>query len=233
VRKLAPAERVQGNAERLAGRQFDAVSGVSLGIVRQPAREVRKLETLGMTVDAWATATNAQLSAAALQMRDEMPEDTAARLFGDGLGRASTWRKALNSFDAQQSGALWATATGLMALWWGRGREVSGRDDFQTQAMAAIDERTTETCLLVHGQIRDLNKPFVLRGTPRYADKIQNPPFHWYCRTATVLYVPEFEDIGITTQAMVEAARAELRARRETGRRDEIHPAHATSKRGR
>jgi hypothetical protein len=47
------------------------------------------------------------------------------------------------------------------------------------QAIAAIDERTTECCLLVHGQAVPMGATFTLEGEPRYADEQEAPPFHW------------------------------------------------------
>lgn len=104
------------------------------------------------------------------------------------------------------------------------------RQEFLKQAIAAIDERTTDCCLQVHGQVQPLKEPFKLSGTPRYADELQEPPFHWNCRTAMALVTPEDADDQLS-QDMREAARAERDARETTGRRDEIHPASATSRR--
>lgn len=108
------------------------------------------------------------------------------------------------------------------------GQEIPG---LEKQAVAAIDENTTDCCLRVHGQIQPLASPYDLKGRPRFADKIAFPPFHWNCRTSSTAYHRDFErGARITTQDMVEAARAERRARRD-GSREEIHPAHATSRR--
>jgi len=79
------------------------------------------------------------------------------------------------------------------------------------QAVAAIDAKTTETCLNVHGQVQPFDKPFRLVGEPKFASKIDFPPFHWHCRTVFVLYHPDYDD-GLTAQ-MRAAARAELAAR--------------------
>jgi hypothetical protein len=82
----------------------------------------------------------------------------------------------------------------------------------------------------VHGQVVDLDKPFHLTGQPRFAQYVDNPPFHWSCRTATALVRPQDAEDGLT-QAMIDAARAELAARAATGKRVEIHPASALSRR--
>lgn len=103
--------------------------------------------------------------------------------------------------------------------------------EFRRQAIAAIDERTTETCLRVHGQVVGLNEDFRLTGTPRFADRLRHPPFHWYCRTSVALVRVKDTDDSLTRE-MRDAARAELKAREVTGKRVEIHPAHARSRRG-
>lgn len=121
-----------------------------------------------------------------------------------------------------------ALAAGITTWVIGRDRE-PGRVRWGKQTIAAIDERTTDCCLRAHGQIVPLDKKFRLTGTPRYADKLDWTPFHWWCRSSVALYLPEFED-GIT-QEMVGAAQAEITAREETGERVEIHPAHARSRR--
>lgn len=108
--------------------------------------------------------------------------------------------------------------------------QVSGAGaEYARQAVAAIDERTTDCCLKVNGQIASLDGDFNLTGTPRFADHVHAPPFHWFCRTATALVRVDAADDALT-RSMREAARAELAARRD-GSRKEIHPAHASSKR--
>lgn len=83
--------------------------------------------------------------------------------------------------------------------------------NFQKQAVAVIDNRTTNCCLLVHGQIQPFDKPFELTGTPRFADKMHWPGFHYFCRTSVALYLPEFDD-GSTEQ-MIKSADAFLTSR--------------------
>lgn len=101
--------------------------------------------------------------------------------------------------------------------------------EYGRQAVAAIDERTTECCLKVNGQIVQMDEMFTLTGTPRYADKMKAPPFHGYCRTAEALVRMKDGEDGLT-RSMRDAAQAELAARAD-GSRKEIHPAHATSRR--
>jgi len=79
---------------------------------------------------------------------------------------------------------------------------------FLRQAVAAIDEKTTDCCLQVHGQVVRMEGRFHLTGTPRFADYMKDPPFHWNCRTSQVLVKPEETDDELT-QAMIEAASLE------------------------
>lgn len=113
------------------------------------------------------------------------------------------------------------------ALWGGFADVVIGAPGaakYQKQAVAVLSEKTTDCCLNVHGQIRDLDQPFDLTGTPRYADKQDWPGFHWWCRTSGVLYKDEF-DFGLTEQ-MRDGARQVL-AERETGENVVRRPADA------
>lgn len=103
------------------------------------------------------------------------------------------------------------------------------------QAIAAIDERTTETCLLVHGQVQPFDAPFELSGKPWdqaqfYGFSDQKPPFHWWCRDTMALVLTS-EANDSMTKRMRDAAEAELLARADKSRQ-EIHPANAFSRRG-
>ena len=98
------------------------------------------------------------------------------------------------------------------------------------QAVAVIDERTTDCCLRVHGQWQAMGDDFTLAGTPRYADTQPRPPFHKWCRTATALVQRKYAADDLTQQ-MRDAARAELNARTQRPRRKVITPANAFSRR--
>lgn len=95
---------------------------------------------------------------------------------------------------------------------------------FSKQAVAALDGKTTDCCLRVHGQIQEWGKPFKLTGTPRFADEMDWPGFHWWCRTSGVLYLPEFDD-GLTAR-MKAGARWFLQQRAE-GKNPDRRPADA------
>lgn len=100
---------------------------------------------------------------------------------------------------------------------------------YKRQAIAAIDERTTDCCLRVNGQIVGLDEMFKLAGTPRFADKLTNPPFHDACRTSVALIHEDDIDDKLTREIR-EASQAEIKAR-EDGSRVEINPADARSRR--
>jgi hypothetical protein len=71
-------------------------------------------------------------------------------------------------------------------------------NDFLRQAIATIDERTTDTCLRAHGQTTEVDGQFKLTGTPRFADEMDRPPFHFYCRTSVALVPREDADDDLT-----------------------------------
>ena len=145
-------------------------------------------------------------------------------------GRASVYRMSGVAAKTQVSNSIW-TASVLAASGLFRRVNQVTQTVYEKQAIAAIDHKTTDCCLRVHGQIQPLDKPFILTGTPRYADKMDSSPFHSNCRTAIALYTKRMETKGITTAEMEDAAQAELRAR-EDGSREDIWPSHATSGRG-
>lgn len=105
-----------------------------------------------------------------------------------------------------------------------------GRETFLKQAVAAIDEKTTDCCLRANGQTQPRNQPFLLVGTPRYADELPGPPFHDWCRTISVLVLAADAGDGVTRR-IIDASRAELDARAERGR-ETIRPAFSASRRG-
>lgn len=78
---------------------------------------------------------------------------------------------------------------------------------------SVINERTTDCCLRAHGQIREVNEPFKLTGTPRFANELMSPPGHWRCRSSITMYHEIFERGGLTTPNMEKSAAAELKRR--------------------
>lgn len=83
------------------------------------------------------------------------------------------------------------------------------------QLIASIGPRTTRTCLAAHGQIREVDEPYVLTEEPRFARKMQFPAFHHNCRSSSVMYHESFEGGGLNTSNMRSSAQAELRRRRQ------------------
>lgn len=136
----------------------------------------------------------------------------------------------LRHSEVTRDGALILAGAALLVTV--RGLQVrETRQQWDKQAIAAIDERTTDCCLRVHGQIQPFEGRFELAGTPRYADSMSWSPFHDWCRTS-VCMIPRAQGADDLTSEMIDAARAEIDARERTGKTAEIHPAHARSRRG-
>jgi hypothetical protein len=227
---------------RLAEKEFDLVSrfypdqppSVERASAQTVARRQEILTGFGQYAGAWLDTFEAQflVELSRLLASGEDPQAIADRLLAEEIaaGRASVWRNGGNLAALESQRGLWEAGAALTGVLYAAGQAQTG-EQWRKQAIAAIDERTTDCCLRVHGQIKDLDKPFELTGAPRFADEMMSPPFHLYCRTAQALWLERFEAAGIPTAQMRDAARAELKAR-EDGSRREIHPAHATSRRG-
>lgn len=214
-------------------RQVLERAGVEVPPVQVPARASQALQTLTGTTWVDLIRNQAVIELGRIQASGEQDEAViAGRLFAEELvdGKASTWRRGRNTLATETLLSLWGAANGMLGGIHEEWQEATG-EPFKRQAIAAIDENTTDCCLRVHGQIVGLDEPFHLTGQPRFGPYIQNPPFHFHCRTSQALYVPAMEKIGVPTAEMRDAARAEREARARTGQRTEIHPAHATSRR--
>jgi hypothetical protein len=85
----------------------------------------------------------------------------------------------------------------------------------QKQWVASIGSKTTDTCLRLHGQIRDVDQPFDVTGEPRFARQVMTAPAHWSCRSSIAMYVPAFEEGAMTTPDMRAAAIAEQNRRED------------------
>jgi hypothetical protein len=118
--------------------------------------------------------------------------------------------------DAIVTAVHWASSL-LTSNWGNTVSKMSNQDKSRIgkMAVAAINSRTTDCCLKVHGQTVAFDDKFNLTGTPRYMDEMDWSPFHHYCRTSITLYYPEYDD-GIT-QSMREEARAEITKRELKG----------------
>lgn len=191
-------------------------------------------ETIAAGVTAWADSARARMKGELLRVGiDADSSDVIARLLAEQItdGRASAYRKSQNSLRLTVDSTLWTAFTALTLALFNAGQRRMPQITWQKQAIAAVDERTTDCCLRVHGQIQPVDGKFNLTGTPRFANRLAHPPFHWYCRSSVVLYHESMEGTGVPTADMRAAARDELDARRRTGRREEIHPAHSISRR--
>ncbi len=129
-----------------------------------------------------------------------------------------------------RDGAKWLTATvsAITANAWKP--SAAAQPVYKRQAIATLDQFTTDCCLRVHTQVVAFDQPFHLVGTPRFADYLMETPFHWNCRSVTAL-VHEADAADKLTRDMRDAANAELEAREKTGKRQEIWPSHARSRR--
>jgi len=125
--------------------------------------------------------------------------------------------------EVSSAAAFWATALLWDAFDYWTTQHSNGTT-FQKQAVAALDNRTTDCCLRAHAQIQPLNKPFHLTGEPRFADYVDWPAFHWWCRTSGVLYLPGFDD-GITDK--MRSGADFFLSERAAGRSPDSNPANA------
>lgn len=82
------------------------------------------------------------------------------------------------------------------------------------QWIASVGPKTTPTCLHLHGQIQDVDKPFDVAYEPRFAREMLSPPAHWFCRSAIAMWHESFEAGALPTPKLREDAKVEL-ARRE------------------
>lgn len=191
----------------------------------------RQIEAYGLTPQPFQSSPDTAVSAVMAEVERQITTAQAmlaggvdeVLIVGDderqGIIRATPVNSALSQ---------WIVTEIMVGLMDGAGRHLGGDGAplFKKQVVAGLDERTTECCLLAHGQVQPLEKPFELRGTPRYADKLDHTPFHNWCRSSVALYIAEYDD-GLTDR-MVESARKILseRAAGGTGYR---HPASATA----
>lgn len=153
--------------------------------------------TLALGSGAWQAAALGLFLAelAQLQAQRAAQDAVIARLITGRDGRASAYQLGENALQLHTRRAVWSAANGAVLTGAGQATRVSGVR-YQKQVHAAIDKRTTDCCRRANGQIQELDAPFVLTGTPRYADRLMSPPFHGYCRTAISLYTPAMERIS-------------------------------------
>jgi hypothetical protein len=129
----------------------------------------------------------------------------------------------IRPYDVITTSAFW-----IAWMFWEGFSDQAGRSnkagEFSKQVVAALDHRTTDCCLQAHGQVVAFQGKFKLTGTPRFADELEWTPFHHYCRTSIVLYLPGYDD-GLT-ERMKQDARKVL-GERAQGVNKYRHPACA------
>jgi len=161
-------------------------------VASQTGESVASIEPIPpMSYDAWQSAASGIFIGEALRLQLAGADDAAlrARLLTGRDGRASAWEMALNSLILATALIVWGSGNGLVVR---MGRAAGERDgvDYEKQAIAHLDARTTPICKAVDRQVQPLDKPFRTTVGPQ-----QNPPFHHRCRTAVVLYHESFERI--------------------------------------
>ena len=197
------------------------------------ARAMAQVYDLPLPVEVYApiheqTAWLALFDAQAAQVRALTLTGEEAAILGDE-GRVGT----LSPGPVVCEGARWLVIAAISGLSHGIDGAISrsGRQgEFVRQAVASIDGRTTNCCLKVHGQVVEMEESFRLTGTPRFADKMRDPPFHNYCRTVWTLVHRRDVDDNLSVR-MRNAAAAELADRAESGKRGLFHYGDATSRR--
>jgi hypothetical protein len=159
-------------------------------VAAQTGRDAPEVDQLQLSYEAWRLAATGIFTSEALRMQAAGADDAAmrARLLTGKDGRSSAWELARNSLSSAIVLLIWSHGNGLVIR---LARAAGDRDgiEYQKQAIAALDSRTTRICRAVNRQIQPLDRPFNTIVGPQ-----MNPPFHHYCRTAVVLYHPSFED---------------------------------------
>lgn len=206
------------------------------GLVAKGASDALDGEQAFMvSTPAWLDRLDTSIATTTAQLRisQASADDIRARLISEtaAAGRQSAWAASGTAAALEETRDVWTYGSALLGAYLFYLNDGEPNVTFEKQAIATIDERTTDCCLRVHGQVQPIDEPFKLDGTPRYADEIQDPPFHWYCRSSETLYHPDFEQVGIPTETMKTQAQKELDARARTGARATIYPSHATSQR--
>jgi hypothetical protein len=175
-------ESLQGKVSGVAGKAVRAASALGIesariqfGVYDIEIPEEWEDPATTYLEDAWSNVVRQQISSvqAAIAARPD-----PIILLGDktrqGLIRPGPVIAAGAGFMAAALASAWALTADRGA------KKADPRADFRRQAIAAVDQRTTDCCLRVHGQVVKMDQPFHLSGTPRYGDRIMSPPFHDY-----------------------------------------------------
>jgi hypothetical protein len=211
------ATKAQENALELASRELTLYMrefGISPRRLAIDRASVAIIESVVQQVPGMLATTRAALTAdlrRGLISGESFPQLVRSVLELDLEDRASAFRRGQTSMElfARRS-VIEANNASRNGVYQDAEELIPG---LQKQAIAVINDRTTETCLRVHGQIREIDEPYHLTGTPRFSDEELYPPFHFRCRSSSVAYHADFEEAGgLTTDAMREAAQEALAA---------------------
>lgn len=203
--------------------------GEALGLGARAA--VAQLAAFGITARAVTDGSQIGigLTAATAQMERQVTAATAMLASGADIEMVignDAQIGVLQPASVTKDAAYWLTWLAWLGFKGVVGR-YGGDRPWYKQAIATLDDKTTDCCLKVHGQIQPLHKDFHLTGEPRYADYLPGPGFHWWCRSAVSLYQEEF-DLGLTDR-MRESA-AVIVAERAAGGSGYRHPVSALTK---
>jgi len=198
--RLAVPEAVElgraSAAEQVAAYQADGVTAV-------PAYEY---PDRGAIEGGWQTAVDSHLDPITALI---LAGAEVGLILGDDGGRVGAFSAGAMQGDAAYWLA-WAAAAAFAAWLVGReGRKGDGIP-FQRQAVPCVDNRTTPCCLDVarRAEVVAMDKPFYTPEPPAYSRRQMWSPFHHWCRTSVVLYLPQYDD-GITA-ALQASATAEI-----------------------
>lgn len=178
--------------------------------VAEARRQLAFFEEAGAMNDATRAELEAQLDAALLATLARMDAQTATinAMLVTGTAIDTIVGDDERPGQLRPSDIVVGVAYWLAVLTWGAweafARHNAPKALENKVAVAALDLRTTDCCLKVTGQVQPFGKPFALTGMPRFADKINYPPFHNRCRTAVAFYQAQYDD-GLTAQMRAEA----------------------------
>lgn len=203
-------EQVARRSETFAVRELDGLAQLLEDSPRSPATAIAATAAARAQLQAaevaramsWLDGVGGLMLAEAwrLELAGTPADVAAARLVAPTIavdGRASLWSGGLGPLALAATNLVFGLDNaGRGAIY--RAAQPAGQR-YQKQVIAAIDARTTDCCRRAHGQIQPLDTPFVLTGTPRFSSRMMQPPFHYRCRTVTVLYHPAMERVGPTT----------------------------------
>ena len=228
VDQLSAAREVMGQLKSQVNSGFLSLLGdAQVAGADESARQLRFYDVQSGNTSMVSMSLSAELQSAAnaVNAKVEAQERAVIALLSVGMNDAQIVGDeervgVLSAGEIVAAATFWTTAVLWDSFGWWTGQYAGGMG-FQKQAVAAIDSKTTDCCLRVHGQVRDFNSPFTLTGTPRFADEVDWPAFHYYCRTSGVLYLSAYDN-GLT--ARMRSLADSFLAERAAGRNPDRNP---------